>query len=539
MTLRRFAIVLLLWLAASLGAQTIDPHDLPQGFAPGEERLPLGRDFSPTDPPSEPVRPVAEWEPMRGSLVRWHNGLGIPWSLAVELAENDELVTLVSGASQQAGAEAAYASHGVNLANCSFLVAATNSKWTRDYGPFFIMGDSLAVVDFIYNRPRPLDDAIPSAYAAWDSLPYYGMSLVHTGGNWITDGHAAAAGTQLVWTENPGLSHTQIDALVGNYTGSTTYHVLPDPLGEYIEHIDCWGKFLSPDKILIGQVPPNDQRYSDFEALAAYFAGVICAWGEPYEVIRVDTPGDWPYTPYTNSLILNRKVFVPQTGHSLDAAALAVYESAMPGYEVIGVSYANWLNTDALHCRVHELPDKRMIELRHLPLHGTQSAQDSLLVYAVVRAHSGGALVADSLLLHWRVAPDTVWCALPLTPAVGDTLAAWLPALMQEGEVQYWLRAADASGRAAQHPQAGGSDPHTFEVAFTALDAPQQPRIVVSGGVVTLSWQAVPSATAYRVESAATAGAEDWDLEDETAEVSLSLPATAERRYYRVTAVRE
>ena len=153
----------------------------------------------------------------------------------------------------------------------------------------------------------------------------------------MTDGMGISASTELIWEENPSLSHDDVDSFVESYLGIHTYHVLPDPLGEYIKHIDCWGKFLDIDKVLIGQVAVTDSRYEDFEYVANYFAGQISSYGVPYQVFRVFTSGTYPNTPYTNSLILNEKVFVPITGSQYDAEALAVYEEAMPGYEIIGV----------------------------------------------------------------------------------------------------------------------------------------------------------------------------------------------------------
>ena len=37
--------------------------------------------------------------------------------------------------------------------------------------------------------------------------------------------------------------------------GIDTYHVIPDPNDTYIDHIDCWGKYLSPTKVIIREVP--------------------------------------------------------------------------------------------------------------------------------------------------------------------------------------------------------------------------------------------------------------------------------------------
>ena len=47
--------------------------------------------------------------------------------------------------------------------------------------------------------------------------------------------------------------------------------------------------------------------------------------------------------------------------------ALNVYQEALPGYQIIGVEGFSFnqelcfLNTDALHCRTHEIPDDDMI----------------------------------------------------------------------------------------------------------------------------------------------------------------------------------
>ena len=59
-----------------------------------------------------------------------------------------------------------------------------------------------------------------------------------------------------------------------------------------------------------------------------------------------------------------------------DDEALEVYQTALPGYEVIGVT-GTWESTDALHCRVKGIPDLEMLQLFHMPLLDTVSANDS------------------------------------------------------------------------------------------------------------------------------------------------------------------
>jgi hypothetical protein len=114
------------------------------------------------------------------------------------------------------------------------------------------------------------------------------------------------------------------------------------------------------------------------EEVADYFESTLTAEGLPWEVFRVYTPSD---QPYTNSLILNDKVFVPIMNSSWDDDAIAVYEDAMPGYEILGFT-GTWQSTDALHCRVRGIPDTSYIpfESGDINLDELINVQDVVLV---------------------------------------------------------------------------------------------------------------------------------------------------------------
>ena len=221
-----------------------NPNELPIWPTPEElTQLDLiGRGFTPTPPPTAPVRQPAEFEPMQGVLIRYP--FGISYNIIAEMSEDTEVVTIVASESQKNTVISQYQSHGVNLDNCDFLIAPTDTYWTRDYGPWFVMdGDgNQGIVDFIYNRPRPHDDDIPVQFGNAYSIPVYGMDLIHTGGNYMTDGHGTAVSTDLVWEENPDKTHEEIAQMVHDYLGIDTYHVIPDALGAYIKHIDCFAK---------------------------------------------------------------------------------------------------------------------------------------------------------------------------------------------------------------------------------------------------------------------------------------------------------
>lgn len=419
------------------------------------------RQLTATEPPTGLIKNVAEYETMQAVLIRYP--LGIPVSVVVELAKDIEVITLVANNSQKTNATNLYTQNGVNLDNCTFLEAPTNSHWTRDYGPWFIFdGEGKpGIVDFPYNRPRPADDVIPISVATHLGIQLYTMDLIHTGGNYMCDGHGNGASTDLVWEENPDKSKQEVDSLMRNYLGIEAYHVLFDPLDDYIKHIDCWSKFLSPGKILIGQVAPTDPRYQDFEAAAEYFGSKISPYGIPYEVYRVFTPGLNQNTPYTNSLILNDKVFVPITGNQWDDEALDAYRLAMPGYQIFGVLYNQWYNTDALHCRTREIADIGMLNIDHRPLLGRRSFSPEIHFEADIRAFSGKGIIRDSVFIHYSINEPVFETALMTQNEEGKWVFR-LPGFTGGEEVSYFIEAFDSSGRRATHPFIGAAEPHRF-----------------------------------------------------------------------------
>ena len=421
------------------------------------------RDFYITDPPIGPIRNVAEFERMQGVLIRYP--FGISYDVIKEMAEDILVVTIVKNQSDENYVLSQYNSNGVNTDNCEFLHAPTNSYWTRDYGPWFVFdgNNEPGIVNFPYNRPRPNDNDIPIEVANYLGIELYGMNLETAGGNYMCDGMGKAASTDLIWQENMQYTHAEIDGLVEDYLGIEEYFVTADPLGYSIKHIDCWGKFLTPGKILIGQVPVSDDRYDDYEAIADYYSNTISSYGVPYEVFRVYTPGTYPYTPYTNSLILNKKVLVPITGSQWDDEALVSYEQAMPGYEIVGIMYGSWLNTDALHCRTKGIADIGMLYFNHIPLLGEVQYEESIDVTTEIMAYSGEEIYADSVFLIYSI-NDSNYDSILMEYQDGNTWAGYITNLSVGDEVNYYLFAADESERRANHPYIGKPDPHEFTV---------------------------------------------------------------------------
>ena len=477
---------LLLLMAATMQAQEKKPDWMRWHYLSEEEMhdKSRGMNFVETDPPTGEPRFVAEFEPMQGVMIRYP--LGIPTSLVAQLSNNCMVYCIVSN-SQQNSAQYDFQNAGVNMDNVTFVNAPSDSYWVRDYGPWYIFEDrNPAIVDNIYNRPRPNDDNMSQVFANFWQIPMYGMRLEHTGGNMMEDGRGHGVSDDLVFQENLqdyGIDEATVRQRMNDYLGINPYHVTIDPQGDYIAHVYCWGKYLAPDKILIAQLPESNPRYQYYEQVAEYFETTNCCWGYPYRVYRVFEPGGYTLAPYTNSLILNKTVYVPLgTNSTYNNDALAVYQEAMPGYEIVGVTnngYTGWENTDALHCRTRGVMDFHMLFVDHRDvLFGEQEWQDSIPVVSKFIAYSGANLKQDSLLVYYSIDGGAYQTAHMTATGNPDEYVGYIKGYQGESEIDYYVFGADESGHRYTQPVFADLDPHHFTMEAHEPPTPQGELVI-------------------------------------------------------------
>ena len=103
--MKKYVIVLLFLNGIASFAETNTSGELPQGLTE-EEKLRMdvihlmGRQ---TDPPSSPVRNIAEFERMEGVLIRYPFGISV--DLISEMAEDITVYCLVSSSQENSGQE--------------------------------------------------------------------------------------------------------------------------------------------------------------------------------------------------------------------------------------------------------------------------------------------------------------------------------------------------------------------------------------------------------------------------------------------------
>ncbi len=117
----------------------------------------------PSSPPTGPIDPIAEYDPMEGLIVSWTGSTAWLNNLAqiaryVTVEAGGRMYIAVSSDAVEASAITRLNTYNVNLDNVTFYDTSYNSIWARDYGPRYVYeGDVRVITDHEYNRNRPLD----------------------------------------------------------------------------------------------------------------------------------------------------------------------------------------------------------------------------------------------------------------------------------------------------------------------------------------------------------------------------------------------
>jgi agmatine/peptidylarginine deiminase len=401
----------------------------------------------------------------RCSSRTWTAFPGLLTNLIREVAKDARAFVAVRSDDDEARAREQLTAGGVNMANVVFDRVNFNSIWMRDYGPNVVYtrdGDR-EVVDPAYNRPRPMDDAYPTAFAAARKLPVHAPPLILPGGNLILDGHGVAIMTDMVFDpqhgSDPDLTQQGLEQYFKEYFGCHKVIVIKQMKQDGTGHIDMFCKLLNDDTLIVGQyVNPADGAQDNAQTLddnAARLAGETNGQGKPFRVVRMPMPAFEPQDEisrtYTNSLIVNDKVLVPVYGLESDETALNVYRTLLPGANVVGFECSDIIQYNgAIHCITHEVNADPLV-VEHAAPH--QAAADQpVTITAQVRANE--AIADGKAALVWRAGSDE-FASETLTPdpARRGAWSARLPALPTGTTVQYYIRVEDVRGMYETYPE--------------------------------------------------------------------------------------
>jgi agmatine/peptidylarginine deiminase len=282
--------------------------------------------------------------------------------LAYVVAQQDTVYMICKSGTTRSQAIAELTAAGVDMDRVRFIIypqLSDNSIWVRDYGPVYLCEDGdKAIADFWY--PFTSDDDVPIAIGAEFGLPVYTNDLLHSGGNFMTDGNGMGFATEIVYEYNSSYTHAEVRSIFRSYCGIDSLVVLPKLDVENTKHIDVFCKLLDDTTFIVGEyAAPGDgagNNYYILNDIAAQLDTLRNLDGREFDVVRIPMPpyegGGWaPTRTYTNSLLVNDRAVVPVYGQETDDEALQIYQSILPDYEIIGFDSEEIIQrAGAVHC---------------------------------------------------------------------------------------------------------------------------------------------------------------------------------------------
>lgn len=439
-------------------------------------------------PPDGSIRTAAEWEEIQALVVTWRDYKA---TLAEIIRYAQEECKVIVHATNATTAQNELANtYNVPIGpNIEFVSQPSNSLWIRDYGAntaYLNDVDSLFLVDWKYNRPsRVQDDSIPRRYARELDLNLVQTTLapnrlIHTGGNFMSDGFGTAFSSNLILEENTDKTEAQIDAIMENYMGIDRYikmEVLPY---DGIHHIDMHMKLLDEETLLWAQYPNGVADGPQIEANLLYVLDNFnSVFGTPYKIVRVVAPPDYStngtaiypnnssadYRTYSNSVFVNKTVLLPVYEGPFDTTAVRIYQENLPGYRIVPIDCRDIIGASgAIHCITHSVGVNDPLLISHQRLADTYDTQNPYSVQALMKHRSG----INAAQLYYTTDTLAGFTVIDLQAGfVNDTYLGEIPAQPAGTTVYYYLRGISESGKIQVRPITAPEGWFSFRVIDT------------------------------------------------------------------------
>jgi agmatine/peptidylarginine deiminase len=432
----------------------------------------------PVQPPPGPVHSCAEWEESEGIILDnyWKNADTI-----LKLQQDHHIYVQCNNQAAVDKWLEFLDDNSIPLTNIHFIVIRCNFGSMRDCGPWFIWdgNNELCIVNnTCWGGTAPLDDEFPSKFAREYGYKYYEPTekIYCEGGNFYPNAYGLAFSSSYVYADNKEKSKAHTDSLFRDWLGIETYNT---PAPNLIWHHDTWGKPANPETLIVVQWPETHKNYPVGEGMAAYYETLQSPWGRPYKIHRLPMfPFGGTFKPYMNSLVANKKVFVPVTGSKDDEIALAVFEAAFVGYEVVGIDYHGTQWQGSFHCATKNIMKRDVIRIYPLPPGDTEVTDSGYTVLTRAIPINGNCLLPGYPVLHWTDTGGAPFNQIVMDPTgKPNDYEAEIPAQEWGTTVSFYIEAKDDGGLSAVYPPVAPDGMMSFTVRED-VEPPELSRFV-------------------------------------------------------------
>lgn len=334
----------------------------------------------------------AEWAPQSAIMLTWPHA-DTDW--AENLLEAESVFIEIAGAitnSQHLLITCASERHkksvleklslaDVSCKRISIFVHATNDSWTRDHGPISIIENNMPhLLDFEFNGwgkkyPAEKDNQLNRALhkqTAFGDTPFTSLPLVLEGGSIESDGQGTLLTTTaclLSPTRNPSFDQGSIEDSLKKYLGIQRILWLQQGYltgDDTDSHIDMLVRFCNPICLAYSCCnDQNDEHFSPLQAMKKELGTFRTHLSEAYKLIPLPIPqaifnvqGQRLPASYTNFLIINDAVLVPQYNDPADKIALENLQTGFPNRKIIAINCLPIIQQyGSLHCLTMQLPE--------------------------------------------------------------------------------------------------------------------------------------------------------------------------------------
>ncbi|MBX2840467.1 MAG: agmatine deiminase family protein [Flammeovirgaceae bacterium] len=309
------------------------------------------------------------WEEEFENVISWFK------NLAKLISERGKLLLIC-----QNKEEVKFYLKGYNWENIILIESRTNDIWARDHGGITIFENEQPVIlDYIFNGwglkfSSNFDNQISKKIANsgyFKSNIHRKINFVLEGGAIDSDGKGTILTTSnclLSVNRNENLSKTEIeDQLKSNFGAKRIHWVDYGFLAgdDTDSHIDMLARFTD-EKTIVYTACSNKQdiHYLELKMMENQLKSFKTPEGNSYNLHPLylgrcaNNKGSRMPSSYTNFLIFNQTVFVPQYGLKEDQPAIETLRQCFREKEVIGINCLTLITQGgALHCATMQYPE--------------------------------------------------------------------------------------------------------------------------------------------------------------------------------------
>ena len=395
--------------------------------------------------------------------------------------------------------------HEMRTDKIRFFVSGGNSVWFRDCGPIcFYYGDEdkVAMLDFLYDYERPLDDVLPSVLHRQIGIPNYINQVIWEGGNCLVDGAGGLMTSTAMYSHNKEVTVGPViwdgkDPATIKYTTRETlnsdqcYDALKGMVGQagttIVErlkhdggtgHVDLYADAIDENGFLFAKMPETYKDWEDYAIVkdnVAFMLKQKNCWQDQY-VKWGDLPfpsyndgSDWNSEEdyqnftrtYANHLIVNNYILQPcfspvdvdnMPTAAWDRANIEAMKKLYPGYTFYCLDMRIYDGSGgSIHCITKQIPADNPVRILHDAMYGKVNFGTLTEVpFSAFITNKSGIQKAS---LHYQVGEDGEWQKVDMT-GNGNRWYCRVPVskFPQGKKVFYYIEATSKNGKTITKP---------------------------------------------------------------------------------------